>query len=211
MPDATALRLAIDLLHVPSQLHLARAEPLPDDVSSLLRVAAGNEEALNEAVQATERPPQVIREAAAFFIEEVLLAPDAGSYRTLGARPDATRQELRRNMGLLIKSLHPDLNGDAERTVFVGRVTGAWDDLKTPERRAAYDAARRETVGHGVRSCKQSLPRARSGGLRSKKRNANGVAYQGLVRPERTHNVGRVQRMGLWRRLLLLVLSGVRR
>ena len=31
-------------------------------------------------------------------------------------------------------------NGSGDRSLFAGRVTLAWEDLKTAERRAAYDA-----------------------------------------------------------------------
>jgi DnaJ-class molecular chaperone len=84
----------------------------------------------------------VIRKAAAFFIEQILLHADADSYRVLGANPQSTSNELRRNMALLLKWLHPDLDRSAERSVLATRVTLAWDAVKTPERKAAYDNAR---------------------------------------------------------------------
>jgi hypothetical protein len=45
-----------------------------------------------------------------------------------------------------MKWVHPDLSHHArgndaiDRTVFASRVTGAWEDLKTDDRRHAYDA-----------------------------------------------------------------------
>ena len=42
-------------------------------------------------------------------------------------------------MALLLRWLHPDIDQKGERSVFAARVTKAWSDLKTPERRAAYD------------------------------------------------------------------------
>ena len=141
--DIEALRLAIDLLHVPSRVHRVRMEPLPRGVAYLLRIAAGDPSALVEAVRTTERSAEVVREAAAFFIEQILLAAEADSYRVLGASPDATPRELRQNMALLMKWLHPDSAREAQQAVFVNRVTLAWDDLKTPDRRVAYDHAKR--------------------------------------------------------------------
>jgi hypothetical protein len=67
----------------------------------LVRIAAGDEEATREAAESAGRPRYVVREAAAFFIEQVLLHPGADSYRVLGARPEAPYGELRRNMALL--------------------------------------------------------------------------------------------------------------
>lgn len=149
MGAATALRAAIDLMHVPSRARIIRREPLPAGVLTLLRIAAADGAALQEAAKVTRRPPDFVLAAAAFFIEQVLLHPDADSYRALGAMPDATSSELRRNMALLLKGLHPDLNGHYERSLLARRVTRAWNDLKTRERRAAYDAARKANAPVG--------------------------------------------------------------
>jgi hypothetical protein len=45
-------------------------------------------------------------------------------------------------MALLLRWLHPDLDPCGERSVFVRRVTRAWNDLKTQDRRDAYDRSR---------------------------------------------------------------------
>ena len=139
MGDEAALRIALDLLHVPSRVRVLRANPLPQGVPFLLRIATGDREALEDAVKLADRSEDIVQEAAAFFIEQILLCPEADSYRLLGATPDATSSELRRNMALLIKWLHPDMDRPGEQSVYVHRVTMAWDDLKTQERRAAYD------------------------------------------------------------------------
>jgi hypothetical protein len=135
------IRMAIKLLHVPSRVRIARAEPLPAGVVLLLRIAAGEAEAERTAIASTGRPRELIRQAAIFFIEQVLLCPNSDSYRVLGADSQASIGELRRNMALLVKWLHPDQGG--QRSMFASRVIRAWDDLKTPKRRASYDDARR--------------------------------------------------------------------
>ena len=142
--DARApLKLAIDLVQCPSQVQALRSAPLPDGALILLRIAAGDEEATRQATASGSRSVDTVREAAGFFIEQLLLYHDADSYRVLGARPGATYGELRRNMALLLRWLHPDLDPGGERTVFTARVTGAWNNLKTAERRAAYDRSLR--------------------------------------------------------------------
>jgi pyruvate/2-oxoglutarate dehydrogenase complex dihydrolipoamide acyltransferase (E2) component len=146
MAGRTALKLAIDLLHVPAQVRLMRSEPLPEGVVELLRIAAGEADAEREAAATARRSVETIRGAATFFIEQILFAPDADSYRVLGVDAAASAAELRRNAGLLLKWLHPDRDRNDPRAVFASRVTGAWNDLKTPERRAAYDAQRRNAV-----------------------------------------------------------------
>ena len=145
MAGGAALRVAVDLLHLPSDVHRLRDEPLPNGVQLLLRVAAGEDKALATATELTERPENLVQEAAGFFIEQILFAPGTDSYRVLGANNIATARELRGNMALLIRWLHPDLDQGEVRAVFIGRVTAAWDNLKTKERREAYDRAHQQT------------------------------------------------------------------
>ncbi len=134
-----AVKVTIDLVHVPSRVRHQRSLPLPAGVPIVLGIAAGDEGALSEASTAIDRPRELIRKAAAFFIEQILLSPDADSYRVLGANRTATAAELRHNMALLIRFVHPDASQQNSRSIFAGRVTQAWEDLKNPERRAAYD------------------------------------------------------------------------
>ena len=203
MGRAEAFRLAIDLMHSPSQVRLLRSAPLPDDVLSLVRIAAGDEEATSAAADATGRSREILREAAVFFVEQVLLYPDADSYRVLGVKPDATYHELRRNMSMLLRWLHPDLDGHGERAVFASRVTRAWDNLKNKERRAAYDRLRRnaEVDDVGVQ---------RGVGARSKRRGSGGQRADGWhgkpgssrYRHQSSGQFYPLEREGLLRRIL---------
>lgn len=142
--DAT-IRLAIELLQMPSRVRFVRDQPLPPGILQLLQVAAGNNVATERSARTLERPNKLVREACQFYIEQVLLAPESDSYRVLGAAPTATSIELRRNMALLLRGLHPDLNHEG-RSVFAQRITGAWNQLKTKERRSAYDLRARGTA-----------------------------------------------------------------
>ena len=170
MEERAALRVALDLLHIPWRVKLVRAEPLPLGVPLLLGLAAGQEAAQHAAMKAVDRPLAVIQQAATFFIEQILLSPDADSYRILGANPEASDGELRRNMALLMTWLHPDKAGQDERSIFAPRIAKAWNDLKTPERRAAYDQARRSAKAPGWRNGISSTSRARSSRSRGSRR-----------------------------------------
>jgi hypothetical protein len=139
MGGAEALRLALELLHVPSRARLVKSQPLPSGVLLLLQIAADDRTAIDRAIELSGRSEPIVRDAAHFFIEQLLWYPGADSYRALGATRDATNSELKRNMALLMVWLHPDQDRRDERSVFVHRVTNAWNNLKTPERRAAYD------------------------------------------------------------------------
>lgn len=140
MQDLAALRAAIDLLQVPSRMHATRSKPLPEGIGLLLYVAAGDQQVTADAARSTRRSPEFLLAAAQFFIEQILLSPTPDSYRILGADRTATSIELRRNMALLLKILHPDHDQNSERSIFAARVTDAWNNLKTLERRNTYDA-----------------------------------------------------------------------
>ena len=184
MGEATALKLAIDLLHVPSRVRPMRSATLPGDMLTLLEIAAGNADVTRQASEATGRTQDVVRNAAAFFIEQLLLAPGADSYRVLGGTAQTSSSDLRRNMALLLRWLHPDMehNGSGDRSGFAGRITLAWEDLKTAERRAAYDAVqqgRRTTSGargkSGGRPASAALTQANTGTVSRHRRGACGA------------------------------------
>jgi hypothetical protein len=137
----TALQMAIDLMQAPSRVRVARAKPLPEELELLLRIAARDAQAMSEAVRVSGRDKEFLRAAAMFFIEQILLGPQSDSYRTLGGEATTPTVDLRRNMALLLRSLHPDLEPQGDNAAAAWRVARAWNDVKTPERRAAYDAA----------------------------------------------------------------------
>lgn len=146
-----ALQLALDLHRDPWGVRLVRKQPLPDGMGLLLAVAAGEDPASETAATARfDRPSKFVREAATFFIEQILLAPGTDSYRVLGANPEASVTELRRNMALLMRWLHPDVARAGDRAVLAQRIAAAWNTLKTPERRAAYDLQRSGAMPDGT-------------------------------------------------------------
>ncbi|MCL4767799.1 MAG: J domain-containing protein [Hyphomicrobiaceae bacterium] len=201
MAGPAALRVALDLMHVPSRVRHTRAAPLPEGVGFLLRIAAGDTTAESEAVAQVCRPVDEIRGAAAFFIEQVLLAPDSDSYRVLGASAQASTAELRHNMALLMRWLHPDSNGEGQHGLFAGRVTSAWDDLKTADRRLAYD--RRLSELDASRPSRNS--RARSSSAKSGRRRKHMPAAHGYE--ARAVDVYRGRPAGFIRRALWLLLG----
>ena len=141
MSDIEAIRQALYLFHLPSAVRGARDKPLPVGIMQMLEVAAGDETASQAASSRLERPVDLIRQACGFYIEQIMLAPEADPYRILGAGRGVSDAELRRHMALLQRWVHPDADRSGERSVYAGRVSGAWEALKTHERRAAYDAA----------------------------------------------------------------------
>ncbi|MDQ0348990.1 J domain-containing protein [Ancylobacter vacuolatus] len=146
MPEPDALDAALALFKDPASARGIPGRPLPPDVACLLAIAVGDEATLAAASRRSGFARQPLQEAAGFFIEQALLCRDADSYRVLGGGPHSTHEELRHNMALLMRWLHPDLqslrSGPLDREVFAARVSRAWEDLKTQERRDAYDLRR---------------------------------------------------------------------
>lgn len=156
MAEPDALDAALALFKDPVRARNLPGRPLPPDVGRLLAIAVGEEEALATASRRSGFTRQPLQEAAGFFIEQALLCRDADSYRVLGGGPQSTHEELRHNMALLMRWLHPDLQaqrrGPLDREVFAARVSRAWEDLKTPERREAYELRRPPAPSAGTRA-----------------------------------------------------------
>ncbi|TCK16728.1 DnaJ-like protein [Ancylobacter aquaticus] len=143
MPEPDALDAALALFKDPVAARGMPQLALPSGMDRVLAVAVGDQEALAAAERRSGIARGSLQQAAGFFIEQALLFHDADSYRVLGAGRSATHEELRHNMALLMRWLHPDLqslrSGPLDREVFTARIARAWEDLKTGERRSAYD------------------------------------------------------------------------
>lgn len=136
-----AIDCALNLYANPSLVRAYQQRNLPPDMHQLLQAATGLGSGAYDAAGSGASSTH-LEEAASFFIEQVLLDQESDSFRVLGCGRDASYQDLRRNMALLMHWLHPDslpaMRGATGRGVFATRVTRAWNDLKSDERRNAY-------------------------------------------------------------------------
>lgn len=135
-----AVALALACYRAPVGLADASRRPLPEDMLVLLRIAAGDQETTARCAEASGVDAGEVHEAAVFFIQQVLFAPGADSFRVLGVAPDAPDVRIKEHYRWLVRWLHPDRNDDEWTTVYADRVNRAWQDLRLPERRAAYAA-----------------------------------------------------------------------
>jgi DnaJ domain len=194
---SAALCAAIDLLQLPTGTRHLRAKPLPDGMTLLLQIISGSDDATLRAADRVGRSTKLVREAAEFYILQILFAPDADSYRVLGTNPDASARELRRNMALLLRWLHPDLDPKGERSMFAARVTRAWEDLKTPQRRTAYSQRLRRPAALPLK--KKASPTEPQRGAKS----AKSVGDRGTRGALHLSRVYVPRRIGLLQRLLI--------
>jgi len=139
-PGATsALRQALELVRTPRGARPGHGERLPEGVLLLLKVVAGERQALDLARESTGEKDAALREAAAFYIQQVMFPTDSDCYRVLGVNADAPDDRLREHYRWLARWLHPDRNSDAWEAVYADRVNQAWQQLRTSERRLQYD------------------------------------------------------------------------
>ncbi len=136
MARGEATQLALALHQQPARNADCRRFPLPDDVTEVLRLAAGQSEAISAATRATGASEQTLREAARFFVEQQLLARefDDDYWRILGVPPGAPEDLIREHRRLLVGLVHPDRSEDWE-AAYSDRVNRAWRALKSAEGR----------------------------------------------------------------------------
>jgi hypothetical protein len=161
MSGARGIDLALDLARMPALAHSIEKPPLPTDIFEVMRIAAGSPEVCELASQATGQPPAVLIEAARFYLQQVLLRPDADSYRVLGVPPGASRELARRHMRCLLQWLHPDVNRDWD-SVYAERVLKAWREVSGNMDSSRPSNSRSHVLaGAGSRAPVNSGPRIR--------------------------------------------------
>ena len=130
------------LFHAPGERRRLRELPLPSDMDRLLAIAAGVAPgALADAAVRFNIAEASVLEASRFYVREVLLHSQADAYRALGVLPNAPAAQIKQHYRLLQRWLHPDRPDQDEDSVLVTRVNRAWNSLRNPQRRAAYDRA----------------------------------------------------------------------
>jgi hypothetical protein len=106
-----------------------RSRPLPEGLALILRILAGDVEALGEAQRLVGLEAADIVALAELYVLQVMLYRGASPRRVLGVGSGAERSEIRRHLGWLMSWLHPDKNASHLRTVFVHRVLDAWHQI----------------------------------------------------------------------------------
>jgi len=144
MSGPRGIAVALDLARMPALAQSMEKPPLPTDILEIMRIAAGSPEICQSASQVTGQPPAVLIEAARFYLQQMLLRPDADSYRVLGLAPDASRELARRHMQCLLQWLHPDVNRDWD-SAYAKRVLKAWREVS-----AKIDSPRPRNAGSDV-------------------------------------------------------------
>jgi hypothetical protein len=130
MGGQRALDLALDLIRTPAFASSMADSPLPSDILDVIRVAAGSPDACRAAALSTGQPESTLIEAARFYVQQILLRPEADCYRVLGLRPGDSRESARTHMRWLLEWLHPDHN-EGWDAVYAKRIIKAWREVST--------------------------------------------------------------------------------
>jgi len=114
---------------------------LPPSVGVLLRLAGGTPPQEMDPELASLASPGELRDAALFFIEQVLFQRDADHYRLLGLSQDAAPGQVKEHHRLLMRLFHPDRenHADERREQFATRANLAYNMLRDADSRARYD------------------------------------------------------------------------
>jgi hypothetical protein len=160
MSGPRGIALALDLARMPALAQLIEKPPLPADIFEVMRIAAGSPEICQSASQVTGQPPAVLIEAARFYLQQMLLRPDADPYHVLGLPPGASRELARRHMRCLLQWLHPDVNRDWD-SVYAERVLKAWRDVSANVDSSRPPNSHSHVLAVGSRSPPNSAPRMR--------------------------------------------------
>lgn len=80
----------------------------------------------------------------------------SSAYEVLGVAASATDDELRKAFRRALRETHPDTGGDPQRFTAVQL---AWENVGSPERRAAYDAGRGIRGEHSTFTAQPARPR----------------------------------------------------
>jgi hypothetical protein len=151
MSGPRGIALALDLARMPALAHSIEKPPLPTDIFEIMRIAAGSPEVCQSASQVTGQPSAVLIEAARFYLQQMLLRPDADSYRVLGLPPGASRDLARSHMRCLLQWLHPDVNRDWD-SVYAQRVLKAWREVSADINSARAPNSCSHLAGPGSRA-----------------------------------------------------------
>ncbi|WP_162349296.1 DnaJ domain-containing protein [Pseudoxanthomonas gei] len=105
----------------------------------MIELAAGDPSRVARAAANRGEAPEQVLEAARFYVREILLFAGADAYRVLGVSPAADAAQIKLHYRHLQQWLHPDRRGNDWESVFATRINSAWGDLRSPQRRAAYE------------------------------------------------------------------------
>lgn len=130
MGKRQAIDVALAIYRRPSMVRATQEAPLPEGMLTVIRIAAGVEVEAGIISLERARNAEEAREAAVFFLQQVLFRPYSTNYSLLGLTADANVEQVREHKRWLLKWLHPDRNHNRWESMQFQRVVKAAEDLE---------------------------------------------------------------------------------
>ena len=130
MGNRQAMDVALGMYRHPATVRATQDAPLPEGMLTVIRIAAGAEVDADIISPDRARNAEEAREAAVFFLQQVLFRPQSTSYRLLGLAAGAELAQVREHKRWLLKWLHPDRNPNTWESALFQRVVKAAEDLE---------------------------------------------------------------------------------
>ena len=130
MGNRQAIDVALGMYRRPATVRATQDAPLPEGMLTVIRIAAGAAVEAEIISLDRARNAEEAREAAVFFLQQVLFRPQSTSYRLLGLAAGAKLPQVREHKRWLLKWLHPDRNHNKWESALFQRVVKAAEDLE---------------------------------------------------------------------------------
>lgn len=144
------IEVALDLARMPALARTSVLPPIQPNVVEIMRIAARSSEACQAAAAATGQPVETLVNAARFYLQQVLLRPDADSYRILGIQAGGSHAIARSHMRWLLQWLHPDHNSGID-AIYAERVLKAWREISVASNSGTLKSSRsKREPTHGI-------------------------------------------------------------
>jgi hypothetical protein len=130
MNGAEAIEVALEVYRKPARARSLHRHDLPAGLLNLIKIAAGTEDEVKALLDDNTVSALPIKEAAVFYLQQMLMQAEDDDYRQLGLRRGATLQDLKDHKRWLLKWLHPDRNRNTWENVLFKRVAAAAQRLE---------------------------------------------------------------------------------
>lgn len=144
MNDASAdVALALAFFRTPAHFSGPAffGPPLTRRSAILFPLAAGRQPLLDDYAAQCKASAAELQAAARFFVEQLIVLPQATHYQVLGVDRDASTQSIKANHQCLMLLFHPDKAPDADGWSgdFIEKINSAYSVLRDPAARRRYD------------------------------------------------------------------------
>jgi hypothetical protein len=128
---ANAVQEALELFRQPARLRFIDRTELPVEMLDVIKIAAGDDNTIQLWADTFNEVPNVVREAAVFYLQQTIARSGVDNFRMLGLQPGAATADIRAHKRWLLKWLHPDRNPSKWQAALFYRVSGVADQLES--------------------------------------------------------------------------------